>query len=134
MTLEDFKKNTIDMWKNSELVYHVLESENSILVNCKNESCFLVNILESKFTFLHNDTEDNKVKEYFSTHSKKEFAETLLKTAENHQGFFLYYMLFTKLEEKGIIDKCLYYHILDSIVDREYEFEEFILRVLQHYL
>lgn len=130
MTIKEFEKQIIDALTNHETIVHILESENSLLINCNDKSSFLINILESKFTFVHNEFDDKEIEKYLSTHSEKEFAKDLLGITENHPAFFLYFMLFTKLEEKGIIDKCLYYHILDNIIYYEQEFEKYIIRLL----
>ena len=92
-----------------------------------------MNILESKYTFIHNTSENENIQQYILTHSKKEFAEDLLSIAKEHHAFFIYFMIFTKLEEKGVIDSGMFYHIVDNIVFYEQEFEEFMIRVLCHY-
>ena len=48
-------------------------------------------------------------------------------------AFFLYFMIFTKLKEKEIIDTGLFYHIMDNIILCETEFEELITKLLIHY-
>ena len=49
---------------------------------------------------------------------------------KSHPAFFLYFMLFTKLKEKEIIDTGLFYHIMDNIILCETEFEELIHKLL----
>lgn len=133
MTIKELKKQIIDALTSQNIIINISESGNSLLVNYNDESNFLLNILESKFTFIHNASEDEDIKKYILTHSKKEFAEDILSIAKKHPAFFIYFMLFTKLEEKGVIDISLFYHIVDNIVYYEQEFEEFMIRILCYY-
>ncbi len=41
-------------------------------------------------------------------------------------------MIFAKLEEMGIIDKGLFYHLNDSVVHYEDELSLFIVKLLAH--
>lgn len=129
MTIKEFEKQIIDALAHHETIINILESDNSLLINCCDKSCFFINILESKFTFIHNDC-DEEAEKYFLSHSKKEYVQDILRTAEIHPAFFLYFMIFSKMKEMGIIDRCLYYHILDNIVHYEYEFEQFIVEII----
>lgn len=133
MTIKEFQKQITDALTSQNIIFNILESENSLLVNCCDKSNFLLNILESKFTFIHNECEEEDIQKYILAHSKKEFAKDLLGTVREHTAFFIYFMLFTKSEEKGVIDNGLFYHIVDSIVCYEQEFEEFMIRLLCHY-
>ena len=46
MTIKEFQKQIIDALKNHNAMVNILESENSLLINCNDESNFLLNILE----------------------------------------------------------------------------------------
>lgn len=57
----------------------------------------------------------------------------------SHPGFFLYYMIFAKSEEMSIINRDLFYHPNDNIINYEsiiyYENEPalYIIRLLMHF-
>lgn len=131
MTQADFQEKIKNGLINQGLVEHILEADNSLLVNCTDKSNFLINILSSKYTFLHDN--DDEIENYLLTHTNAEFTLDLIKITEEYPAFFLYFMLITKLREEKIIDKGLFYHIMDNIVVREDEFEEFIIKLLSHY-
>lgn len=133
MTVKEFRKQLIEALSNQKTKFHILESDASLLITCYDKSSFLLNILESKFTFLHNNCADEEVEYYFATHSNEEFAQDILSTLKSKPAFFFFYMICTKLEEKKIIDSALFYHILDSVISDEQEFEEFLTRVLWNY-
>ena len=132
MTLYNFQRLLTDALYNQGEICHILNSNNSLLVSCDDESNFYVNILESKWTFIHDDYREKYVYEYLATHSKENFSEDILSMAVCHPGFFLYFMIFTKLEEMGIIDRGLFYHLNDSIVHYEDELSIFIVELLAH--
>lgn len=72
-------------------------------------------------------------KEYFATHTKLKFTKELADMSVGHPGFFYYFIVFKKLEEVGIIDNALFCHIMDCIVYYNHEFDEFMVRILNHY-
>ncbi len=132
MTLERFRRLlACALYKQSEIC-HILNSNNSLLVSCDDESNFYINILESKRTFTHDDYEAKYTNEYLATHTDENFAEDILSMAGCHHGFLLYFMIFAKLEEMGIIDRGLFYHLNDSIVYHEDELSLFIVKLLAH--
>ena len=132
MTLDDFQRLlTCALYDQGEIC-HILNSNNSLLVSCDDKSNFYINILESKWTFIHDDYEETYAREYLATHTDEDFAEDILNMVKCHPGFFLYFMIFTKLEEMGIIDRGLFYHLNDSIVHYEDELSLFIAEVLAY--
>ena len=132
MTIKDLKKKILEALTNQEKILHISESENSLLINCNDESCFFINILKSNFKHINNNYND-EVNQYLATHSEKDFASDLLEAMKSHPAFFLYFMIFTKLKEKEIIDTGLFYHIMDNIILCETEFEELIAKLLIRY-
>lgn len=132
MTLDDFQRLLTRALYDQSEICHILNSNNSLLVSCDDESNFYINILESKWTFIHDDYEEAHAKEYLATHSDEDFAEDILNMSTCHPGFFLYFMIFSKLEEMGIIDRGLFYHLIDSIVHYEDELSQFIVELLAH--
>ena len=132
MTIKELKKKILDALKNQEMILNIFDYEKSLLINCRDESSFFINILESDIKFTHNDYDD-EVNKYLATHSEKDFAADLLEVMKGHPAFFLYFMLFTKLKEKEIIDTGLFYHIMDNIILCEAEFEELITKLLIRY-
>lgn len=133
MTLKNFQEHLVENLIKSEQILHILKSDNSILINCIDESNFLINIIESKFTFLHNNTDDEKTEAYILEHTKNNFAQDLLLTVQDHPAFFFYFMIFSKLEEKKILDAGMLYHILDCVIYYEKDLNEFLIRLLAHY-
>lgn len=130
MTLENFRKLLACALYNQSEICHILNSNNSLLVSCDDDSNFYINILESKRTFIHDD--EKYTSEYFATHTDENFAEDVLSMAVCHSGFLLYFMIFAKLEEMGIIDRGLFYHLNDSVVHNEDELSLFIIKLLAH--
>lgn len=133
MTLKDFQEYLDENLSNSEQILHILKSDNSLLINCNDKSNFLINILESKFTFSHNNANDEKMEAYILRNTKEDFANDLLLTVQNHPAFFFYFMIFSKLEEKKILDTGMFYHILDCIIYNEKDLNEFLVKLLAHY-
>lgn len=130
MTLKDFQRLlTCPLYNQNEINY-ILNADNSLLVNCNDESIFYINILNSKWTFLHDDREERYVREYLATHTDENFAEDILDLAIAHPAFFIYFMIFTKLKEMGIIDRALFYHLNDCVVHCENELGLFIAELL----
>lgn len=48
MIVKDFQSLVSNALVNQEEIIHILDSDTSLLVSCENNSCFYVNILESK--------------------------------------------------------------------------------------
>ena len=132
MTLADFQTLISNTLSNQEEIIHILNSDTSLLVNCTDGSNFFINILESKQTFIHDDYAEKYVNEYMTTHSKEDFAQDILNLASHHSVFLLYFMIFTKLEEMGVIDRGLLYHLIDNIIHYENEIDEFTARLMSH--
>ncbi len=130
MTLDNFQRLLTCALYNQNEITHILNSYNSLLVSCDDESNFYINILESKWTFIHDDNEERYAREYLATHTDENFAEDILNMASGHPAFFICFMLFTKLEEMRIIDRGLFYHLNDSIVHYEDELSLFIAELL----
>lgn len=103
------------------------------MVSCNNRFSFFVNIVESKGAFIHSENDGREVEEYFISHTDEEFARDIVNTMEMHPGFFYYFMIFKKLEEMDIIDDGLFSHVMDSIFFYQKEFDEFIIKLLNHY-
>ena len=40
MTIKELKKEILEALTNQEKILHISESENSLLINCNDESCF----------------------------------------------------------------------------------------------
>ncbi len=70
MTVTDFQSLVSNALLKQKEIIHILDSDTSLLVSCENNSCFYVNILESKQVFIHDNHEENWKQEYLSTHSK----------------------------------------------------------------
>lgn len=134
MKMEDFRRILCDALNNGKMIIHVLESDNSILVACNDQSNFFINIIESKRTFIHDNKMNEFTEEYLSTHTDEEFAKDILGMVIKYPEFFCYFMIFNKLEEMHIIDTGLFYHIMDSIIGNKEEFDEFIGKLLNCYL
>lgn len=132
MTPVDFQTFISNILSNQEEIIHILNSDHSLLVSCTDGSSYFMNILESKRTFIHDDSEEKFVNEYITTHTKENFAQNLLNLVSGHSGFFLYFMIFTKLKELGIIDSGLLYHLIDNVVHYEKELDEFTVRLISH--
>ena len=132
MTIKELKKKILDALTSQEMILNISDSEKSLLINCSDESSFFIKISESDIKFTHNDYDD-EVNQYLATHSEKDFAADLLEAMKSHPAFFLYFMIFTKLKEKEIIDTGLFYHIMDNIILCETEFEELIAKLLIRY-
>lgn len=130
MSLEIFIQELANVLKKQKSIRNILESENSLLVNCSDESNFLISVMESKFALIHNAKDDQEIEEYLLTHSKEEFAENLIETVNNHAAFFILFMIFSKLREKKVIDEGMFYHILDNVIANELEYETFMARLL----
>lgn len=112
-------------------IIHILNSECSLLVSCNDGSNFYINILESKPTFIHDNQEEKYAMDYYSSHSVEDFRNAVLDLKTYHPGFFLYFLIFTKLEELGIIDSGLFFHLNDSIVHYEKELDVFTIELLR---
>lgn len=133
MTQKDFQTLICDALSEQKEICNILNSEKSILVSCADESSFLINILESKLTFIHDEQEEKFESEYLASHSDEDFAADILDMAVTHLSFFLYFMVFSKLEEMDIIDRGLFYHLCDCIIDSENELDQFLIKVLAHF-
>lgn len=133
MTTKDFQILIINILSHKKEILHIFESNDSLLVTCNDESSFFVNILESKHTFIHDESDAEFINQYMETHSEEEFARDILNMAATRPGFFFYFTAFSKLEEMEIIDSGLLYHIMDSIIYYEREFDEFIIKTLWQY-
>lgn len=129
MTVKDFQGLISNVLSKQKEIIHILDSDTSLLVSCENDSCFYVNILESKQAFIHDSHEEKRKDEYLSTHSKEDFAEDILKLSVCHPGFFIYFLMLSKLQEMQIIDNGLFFHIMDCIVCDEHEIDNFISRI-----
>lgn len=101
------------------------------MVSCTDESNFFINILESKRTFIHDHPEENYAMNDYSSHSAEDFRDNVLDLRTYHPGFFPYFLIFTKLEEPGIIDSSLFFHLNDSIVHYEKELDVFAIKSLR---
>ena len=132
MTLDNFQKLLNHALSQQDKIRHILNSDTSLLVSCTDESNFFINILESKRTFIHDGQEEKHADEYLTTHSDEDFAQDILDLTTTHPGFFLYFMIFTKLEELGIIDSGLFFHLNDSIIYHDKELDTFTLELLKH--
>lgn len=133
MTQKDFQTLICDALSGQKEIFNILNSEKSILVSCVDESSFLVNILESKLTFIHDEQEEKFASEYLASHTDEDFAADILDMAVTHPSFFLYFMLFSKLEEMEIIDRGLFCHLCDCIIDSENELDRFLTKILEHF-
>lgn len=133
MTVKNFQALVIHALSKQKEILHILESSNSFLVSCIDESSFFINVLESKSRFVHDEIDNGFASQYMETHSEEEFVQDVLDMANAHPGFFFYFMIFSKLEGMGIVDNGLFYHILDSIIYYENEFDEFMAKMLSHY-
>lgn len=133
MTLADIQLLVFNTLSTHPQISHILNSDHSLIVNCTDNSNFYINILESKRTFIHDSQEEKIVDEYFATHSDIDFAKDILGLTSTHPGFFFYFMIFMKLEEMGIIDKALFYHLNDNIVYYENELSAYIVELLGHF-
>lgn len=131
MTPENFQKLLTNALSYQDKVCHILNSDTSLLVSCTDESNFFINILESKRTFIHDNQEEKYAMDYYSSHSVEDFRDAVLDLRTYHPGFFLYFLIFTKLEELGIIDSGLFFHLNDSIVHYEKELDVFTIELLK---
>ncbi len=91
MTLENFRRLLARALYNQNEICHILNSNNSLLVSCNDDSNFYINILESKRTFIHDDYEAKYTNEYLATHTDENFAEDILNMAACHHAFLLYF-------------------------------------------
>lgn len=130
MTLNELQKLIGSTLSNQKEICHVLPSDSSLFVNCTDGSNFYINILESKRKFIHDEQKERYIKEYIATHSDEDFAKDILDLAASHPGFLLYFFIFTKLNELGIIDDLLLFHLNDSIVCYEDEINAFTTALL----
>lgn len=133
MTLKEFQKEIVNILLDHEIIENIYAGDTSVLINCTDESCFLVNILKSKFTYIHSNMDNNIFDKYIKTHTDEEFAKDVLSTIKAHPAFFFCFMLLKKIEELEIIDQGLFLHIMDQIAFREQEMEEFVINLLSHY-
>lgn len=133
MTIKDFQIIVINTLSHQKEIFHIFSSNNSLLLTCNDKSSFYVNIFESKHTFIHNESDAEFINQYMETHSEEEFVRDILNMAVTSPGFFFYFTAFSKLEEMEIIDSALLYHIMDSIIYYEREFDEFIVKTLRQY-
>lgn len=132
MSPDNFQKLLTQTLSHQEKVCHILNSGTSLLVSCTDESNFFINILESKQTFIHADQEAKNAIDYHSSHSIEDFRNAVSYLETSHPGFFLYFLIFSKLEELGIIDRALFFHLNDSIIHYEEELDSFTLELLRH--
>lgn len=133
MNISKLQKIIVHALSDQKDILNILNSDNSLLINCTDESDYCISIMKSKHTFIHNDSEEKFADEYLATHSNEDFAKDLLNMTNSHPGFFLYYMIFAKLEEMSIIDRGLFYHLNDSIIHYEDELTLYIIRLLMHF-
>lgn len=133
MTQKDFQTLISSVLSGQKEICNIFNSEKTLLVNCADESSFLINILESKLTFIHDEEKEKFVNEYLSNHTDEDFAADILDMVITHPSFFMYFMLFSKLEEMEIIDRGLFYHLCDCIIDSENELDRFLTKVLVHF-
>ena len=133
MTTEIFRTILTTSLSTQKEIISILDSNKSLLISCNDESSFYINIIESKQMLIHNNIEEAYIKEYMSTHSKKDFAKDILNMAKSHPSFFLFFMIFSKFEELQIIDYALFYHLLDCIIHYEPELDSFVAEILHHY-
>lgn len=133
MDIKKLKKLIADALSDYDDICSILNSDSSLLISSIDGSNFLVNILESKRTLIHRDREEKAVQEYLTTHLEEDFAKDILNMVNEHPGFFVCFMLFTKLEEMEIIDRGLFYHLNDSVVRYEDEVSLFIAELLGHF-
>lgn len=129
MTSKDFQLLFANALSTQENICHILNSDNSLLISCTDKSDFFINILESKQKFARDDRQEKFANEYLATHSDEEFAQDILSLTSSHPGFFLYFMVFMKLKEMGIIDNFLFDHLNTSIVYYEDELNAFIAKI-----
>lgn len=134
MEIKDFCSLVIDALTDEKKILHMLESDNSILVTCNDESDFYINILESKRTYIHDREGNEFIKEYITVHDKEDFAKSILGMVKEQPGFFCYFMILHKLEEMKIINTALFYHIMDNIAWNTQELNEFISRLISCFL
>lgn len=133
MTQKDFHTLICGALSRQKEIANIFNSEKSILCSCVDESSFLVNILESKLTFIHDEEEEKFASEYLARHTDEDFAADILDMVTTHPSFFLYFMIFSKLEEMDIIDRGIFYHLCDSVIDSENELDQFLIKVLAHF-
>ncbi len=84
MTLESFQRLLACSIYNQSEICHILNSNNSLLISCNDDSNFYIRILESKRTFIHDD--EKYTNEYLATHTDENFAEDILSMAACHHG------------------------------------------------
>lgn len=131
MTIKELQKKITDALSSHEIIKYVLESDDSILIRCHDKSGFLIHIIESNIA--HNEFKDEYINTYLATHSDSEFAQDLLDITNSHPTFFLYFMIFAKLKELSLIDQCMFYHILDNVIEHEQELNDFLVSLLTHH-
>ncbi len=133
MTQKEFLEKIASALLEQATIINVFKADTSLIVNCSDQSSFFINIIKSQFSYIHDDSCNNIVNEYIDTHAKEDFAKDLLSMTQDHPAFFLYFMLFMKLEELEIIDEGLFLHIMDHIAFCEQDFDHFLLQLLLHY-
>lgn len=132
MTLTSFQTLIYTILSQQKEIIHVLNSDGSLLVSCDDGSNFFINVLESRRTFIHEDCNEETICEYLSAHTKEDFTQDILNLASSHPSFFMYFLIFTRLEEMRIIDRGLLYHIIDNIIFHENELDEFMAKLISH--
>ncbi len=130
MTLYNFSLLINNALANQAEICQIINSNSSLLVKCTDKSGFFINLLESKQVFIHNDPIEENTHTYKTTHSKEDFAKDVFDMATYHPGFFLYFIVFQKLKELGIIDQGLFYHLTDSIIHYENELDGFTIDLI----
>ena len=88
MTVKDFQAIFISSLAKQKEINHIIESDNSVLVSCNDNFSFFVNIMESKGIYVHNESDEKAMEEYFATHTDEEFAKDIVDMTAVHPGFF----------------------------------------------
>lgn len=73
MTVKDFQGLISNVLSKQKEIIHILDSDTSLLVSCENDSCFYVNILESKQAFIHDSHEEKTERRIFINAFKGRF-------------------------------------------------------------
>lgn len=134
MTIKELLKQIADTLSSRKIIKCTLESDNSLLIRCNDKSRFLIHIIESKSNITHNKFRKAYINTYLATHSDTEFAQDILDITNSHPTFFLYFMIFAKLKELDIIDQCMFYHILDNVIEHEQELNDFLIALLTRHI
>lgn len=129
MTQKEFQAMVADCLSQDKRIKSVLCADRSLLIGCSDQSSFLMNVLKSQWTFEHCNLEHLSMDECAAAYGKEGFANDLLDMADSHSSFFFLFMLFNKLEEMGIIDEGLFYHLSDSIAHCEDEMGVFLSKL-----